>query len=666
MSLVVFEKTSLSLGGKSIIDDLSLRIGNGERVGLVGPNGSGKSTLLRLIAGEQQPDGGVVRVMRGARVGYLAQDVRDETGIGLLAFVLASVPGRIDLEDEIAHAEQELQGATEASEDEHEALLDLAGHLADLHERLAHHEALYSEHEAQTILAGLGFKVTDYERDMGEFSGGWRMRAVLASLLFQRPDLLLLDEPTNHLDMPSVAWLSGFLARYARAFILISHDREFLNEQIKRVVSFEVEGVRTYPGDYDHYLKQRAEERVLLENRAKNVERERAHLEQFIDRFRYKASKAAQVQSRVKLLEKMEQVEVLGERAQLRFRFPTTERTGRQVLETEGLCKSYGDHEVLHDVNLLLERGDRVALIGENGAGKTTLLRALAGEIELTSGSFTFGHKTKIGYYAQHHAEALDPTQTVYESVYARCPEGGQQRVRSVLGALLFSDGDIDKKVGVLSGGERARVALAQLLVDPGNVLLMDEPTNHLDLDSSERLAEALSTFDGTLLFVSHNRGFIRRLGTKIWSVADGGVETYPGSLDDYLHALGKRDSKGDPEPNRQTLPPAKRAETEKPPPPKRGTRAEEKARKRAAAEARQNRTGGGVGPLRSRISKLEARIAELEAKQREQTDALSDPAVYEDAQTRDKLSRDLAWTTRELEQSTGEWMEAQEQLEAL
>ncbi len=671
MSLVVFQDVSLSLGGKPIVDALDLRIADRERIGLVGPNGSGKSTILRLIAGEQMPDGGQIHRPRGLRIGYLPQDVALEGGRALLAFVRESVPGRAELDRALEAATTELEACEKegAEEPDHaERMLDLAGRVAELHEEVAHFDTHYSEFEAKGILAGLGFKPADLDRDLGELSGGWKMRAVLAALLFQRPDLLLLDEPTNHLDMPSVAWFSGFLRRYDRSFILISHDREFLNEQIRRVVSLEPEGVRSYQGDYEQYRRQRDEERVLLESRAKNLEREREHLEQFIKRFRAKATKAAQVQSRVRALEKMEKVELHRDRAVMSFRFPPSERAGKDVLLVDGLSKTYGDRKVLTDVSLRVERGERIALLGVNGAGKTTLLRILAGEIAPSGGTFAFGHNTKVGYYAQHHAESLDPTRTVYDEVARCCREGGHQRIRSVLGAMLFGDLEIEKKVGVLSGGERARVALSQLLVDPGNVLLMDEPTNHLDLDSSERLADALGTFDGTLLFVSHNRAFIRALATKIWFVDGGNVDVYPGSFDDYIAScqIGEQRARASAAPQANAVPaPTETRTSAATEPQRRASREDEKARKRDEARARTERNKK-LRPLERRVAELEARIATLEEAQKKRTEELSDPAVYQDAARRDALMQAFAREKAELEVATDTWMEVQEELEAL
>ncbi len=663
MSLVVFQDVSLSLGGKTIVEGLDLSFANGERVGLVGPNGSGKTTLFRLIAGEQSPDGGEVRRSGTCRIGYLPQDVSVAGDQELLSYVRDSVPGRAALDQEIASVEAELSAASESvtTAADQDRIMELAERLADLHERAANVEAQFSEHEAKRILSGLRFRDTDMTRSLGEFSGGWKMRAVLASLLFQRPDLLLLDEPTNHLDMPSVGWLSGFLKRYDQAFVLVSHDREFLNEQIDRVVSFEVEGVRSYKGDYERYRTQRAEELTLIEARARNLQKEREHMEKFIERFRAKATKAAQVQSRIRQLEKMETIDLPSERASINFRFPPAQRAGKDVVRVEGLSKSYGSLEVLSDLELRATRGERIAIIGVNGAGKTTLLRILASEIASDSGTIEFGTNTKVGYYAQHHADTLNRARTVYDEVAANAKDAGHKQIRAALGAMLFGDREVEKLVGVLSGGERARVALSKLLVDPGNVLLLDEPTNHLDLESSERLAEALLGFEGTMLFVSHNRAFIRALATKIWSVEQGKVVEYPGTFDEYLYSCGLRESSGE---DPSTEPDGAQGS------PRKGERARKRKDRggtngRKQEEARQREKSRRLKPLRARVKELEARIQELETAQNERTAALSDPAVYEHAEQRESLTTAFTKAQAELEVATEAWLEAQGALEA-
>jgi ATP-binding cassette, subfamily F, member 3 len=689
VSLVVFEKVSLGFGKKTIVSDLDLRIGEGDRIGLIGPNGSGKSTLLKLLSGEAKPDSGRITTARGLEIGWLPQDIALTGGRSLIEFVLSSVPGRESLDATIVSTEAELaavQAAVESGQrpiDDPE-LMDLAIRVAELHERLTHFETHYSEHEAYKILAGLGFAAGDYTRDLGEFSGGWKMRAVLASLLFQRPDLMLLDEPTNHLDMPSVAWFGEFLQRYRRSFILICHDREFLDEQIDRVVSFESEGVRQYRGNYLAYRKQREEEEIVLENKARNLERERAKTEQFIDRFRAQANKAKAVQSRVKALEKMDDVVVFEKRRVMRFNFPPTGRTGHEVIKIRGLKKAYAsvepgkpDHVVFPSLDLTVTRGEKIGIIGINGAGKTTLLRMIAGEIPYDSGALELGHKVQPGYYAQHHAESLHRELTVFDEVAQQDPEAGQTRVRTILGAFLYSGDDVDKKISVLSGGERARVALAKLLIKPGNLLLMDEPTNHLDLESSESLAESLTTYDGTVLFVSHNRSFIRTLATKIWNVHDGIVEIYPGTLDEYLASARDRgdaleavaDGKAGPtkQPKSNAAEPAPVSAVAAPsvagPAPR--DREAERERKRIEAEQR-NRRSKQLKPLQRKVAELEGRIAELEEAQQKRSVELADPAVYQDEARRSKLLDAYQDAAAKLEDLSGRWELATLELEEL
>jgi ATP-binding cassette subfamily F protein 3 len=661
VSLIVLEDAVLSFGARTIFSDLSLRIAENDRIGLIGPNGSGKSTLLRVLAGDQQIDSGTLRRSKGVRVGWLPQDIAVEGGRGLLDFVRASVPGRAEIESQLADAERE-HGLAEASADE-EALMESAARLGDLHEMIARFDSLYSDHEATKILAGLGFATKDLGRDLGELSGGWKMRAVLGALLFQRPDVLLLDEPTNHLDMPSVAWFSDFLARYPRAFVLISHDREFLNEQIRRIVTFEVEAVRQYPGNYEKYLELRAEEETILENKAKNLEREREKAEQFITRFRAQANKAKAVQSRIKALDKMESVETYRKRRAMRFTFPPVARAGHVVAKVEGVSKAYGAHEVLRGIELTVYRGDRIGIVGPNGAGKTTLLKMIAGELEPSGGTISLGHGVKAGYYAQHHAETLHPRSTVLAEVAGVNRELGQTRVRSVLGAFLFSGDDVDKPISVLSGGEKARVALARLLADPGNFLLLDEPTNHLDLESCESLIGSLEGYEGTMLFVSHNRALVRRLSNKIWLVEDGGVVEYPGNLDDYMAQSRARLSGEQVEPPRR-MPGATGTKAAPAPEPEKKTgRDEDKARKREEARQRELRSKK-IGPLKKKVDELMARIGELEALQADRNAKLCDPALKLPDKERYALIDALQVDAEKIEELTMRWEHAQKELD--
>jgi ATP-binding cassette, subfamily F, member 3 len=676
VSLAVLEQVALSYGKKTIVEGLDLRIAAGDRIGLIGPNGSGKTSLLRLLASEQVPDYGSVKLSRGTRLGYLPQDITLTDDKPLLRFVVESVQGREVLDQELAELEAALVEA-EKDPGDGEQLMNLAEKLSDLHERLAHYEMHYTEHEAMRVLSGLGFVNSDRERMLSEFSGGWKMRAVLASLLFQKPDLLLLDEPTNHLDMPSVTWLSDFMKAYERAFILICHDREFLNEQIERIVSFEVEGVRNYAGNYERYLTQREEEEVILENKAKNIAREREQTERFINRFRAQANKARAVQSRVKALDKMEEVETYKKRKVMRVNFPATERAVSEPIRLENLGKCYGDHTVLAGVNLKVQRGERIGIIGKNGAGKTTLLRMVANEIEASDGKIVIGGNVSIGYYAQHHAESLHRDSTILQEIAAIDGTASVTRLRTTLGAFLFSDDDVEKKIAVLSGGERARVALARLLIKPGNLLLMDEPTNHLDLASSEALAQSLESYDGTLIFVSHNRSFVRRLATRIWNVADGTVETYPGTLDEYMDTCRQRllaAEGGTAAPAAQPKKAPAPAVAPKPNPaaPKpsvagNGASAvpsapQVDAKKREADKRSKNRQQ----KLEREVADLESKIGELETAQKQRSELLADPAVYADKERSTKLLAEFKDAQQDLDGLTKRWESAQSELEGL
>jgi ATP-binding cassette subfamily F protein 3 len=668
VSLLVLDDVALRFAARVIVDGLSLRVAEHDRVGLIGPNGSGKTTLLRIMAGEQGVDRGKVDTRRGLRIGYLPQDLAVAGGASLRDFVLSSVPGRTRLDRDHEAAEAELAAASARGAGEEE-MLDLAEQLAELTELAGHFERFFSEHEALRILAGLGFRTEEFHRDIGELSGGWKMRAVLAGLLFQQPDLLLLDEPTNHLDMPSVAWFSDFLRRYRRAFFLISHDREFLDEQIARVVSFEPEGVRQYSGNYSQYAVQRTEESRVLENTQANVERERERLQRLVDRFRAKASKARMAQSKAKALEKMTDVQVHVRRKTMRFTFPPCARAAGEVLRLEQVAKAYGDHVVFPGVDLTVRRGEKIAIIGPNGAGKTTLLKIMAGELAADSGRVVVGGNVALGYYAQHHADTLHRDLTVEQEVALANPDALPARVRSILGAFLFSGDDAEKKVSVLSGGERARVALARLLIRPGNVLLMDEPTNHLDLESSEELAESMTSYDGTMVFVSHNRGLIRRLATRIWNVSGGAVETYAGTLDEYMDSCRRRleevadvDEGGDGADEdagaggRAAGAGADGA---------RKSRADERVRKRREAEERQRRAVK-LGPITKRIESLEQRISELEQAQATRGAELSDPAVYADERRRRQLLGQYQESAAKLEELTARWEASHEELAAL
>jgi len=640
MSLLHARGLSVRYGPKVLLDGASFALGHHDRAGLIGPNGSGKSTLLKILAGQIEPDGGAVQLVRKARAGYLPQELSELPPGSILDGVLASVPGRSWLQARLAAAEAALaQAATE------EEQVELGGELAELHEQLAHHEELYGRHRAEEILGGLGFAGPELLRPASELSGGWKMRAALAALLLQDPELLLLDEPTNHLDVPTLEWFDSFLRRSRKALLLVSHDREFLDRQIDRVLSLEPEGLRAYAGNYERYLELRAAEEERLAAQAEKQSRRRAQMQAFIERFRAKATKARQVQSRVRLLEKEEIVQVREERGTVRFRFPEAPRSGREVARLERVSKSYGATSVFRDLSAQVLRGDRIAVIGLNGAGKTTLLKLLAGEIEPDAGAVAAGHNVVTGYFAQHHTERLDAERTILEEVHGLVPTQPQSWVRGVLGSFLFSGDEVDKRIGVLSGGERARVALARLLVVPSNFLLMDEPTNHLDLDSSEALIDALTRYEGTLLFVSHNRSFVNGLATRIWEVRDGGIDAQPGDLDDWSRRRAEQTA-GEVQ-----------AGSSRPAP--QGVQAR---RERALQREQRDKV---LGPIKRAVAELEQRIAQLEQEKKAAEAQLADPALFSDPARSTPLITAYRDASRKLEELYARWEHKSEELAA-
>lgn len=625
MSLLAADDLHLSFGPRSIFDGVSLSIEPNDRLGIVGPNGAGKSTLLKILAGATAADAGQVTRSKGIRVGYLAQEHGDPGDGSLLDSVLRTAPGKDQVEGRLQQVQEDLH-----TESDESIQLGLAQSLADLTAQLNALEEDFATHRAQRILVGLGFSQKDFLQPVREFSGGWRMRAALAALLFQKPDVLLLDEPTNHLDMPSVRWLSHFLKTVRHAVVLTCHDRAFLNAHVTRVASLELEGVRTFRGDYDAYLVQRE---IDLEHLGRRIEKDaqrKKELEAFVERFRAKATKARQAQSRAKMLERMEsdQQELPQLRRPISIEFPECVRTGDPTVAIEGLKFGYPNKPIFDNVNLMVRRGDRIAIMGANGMGKTTLLRLVGSELKAQGGEIKLGRNAELSYFAQHHADQLTSGRTVLEEVWASQPELSQTRVRSMLGAFLFGGDDVDKPVDVLSGGEKARVALAKILTAPGNLLLMDEPTNHLDTESADKLTESLEAYDGTILFVSHNLDFARRLSTVVWDVQPGGVETYPGSLGDYLEHLDQLEAQKDAElggkPSEAHVGGGDKASRIAARKEKKAQEAEQRKRLNAAVRA--------ISGLETKISDFEDEMATLEV-------ALADPETHADP----KLSRETS-----------------------
>ncbi len=653
MSLLTVIKAALSFTGKQIFNEIGFQVEPRDRIGLVGPNGSGKTTLLRLIIGEVALDSGEVRVAKGARVGYLPQDVQETLSGPLLQSVVESVPGRVQLENELRRAEASLKDVS-SKQDQTRA----AKKLAEILQEINRLDMEYPRHAAERILSGLGFVASDFDRSVSSLSGGWKMRAALASLLYQRPDLLLLDEPTNHLDIPSVHWLERFLQDFDGAMILVSHDREFLNRQIHRIISFGPDGIRSYSGDYDFFVKASEEERKTLEANSRKQEQKVKQAEKFIQRFRAKASKARQAQSKIKLLKKMELVKGFHREKTTHFSFPEVPRSGGVVVSIKGMAKGFDEKPLYKDINLTVLRGERIAIIGANGCGKTTLLRMVAGEIEPDEGKISLGHAVSMGYFAQHHSDMLDLQKTVIQEVYRVVPDESIGFVRGVCGAFLFSGQDVDKAIGVLSGGEKARVSLAKLLVKPGNLMVMDEPTNHLDISSSEALINALSEYNGTLLFVSHNQSFIKRLATKIWDIRGGEIIEYPGNLTEYFcHIAMTEDelanSSGREYTHEETG--KNKALVKKAP--------DRKKEKREKAEKRQL-IYNTLKPLLTEVERLEGRIAELEVRQKELEKLLADPDIFGDKNRGVPLLSEYRALREEQDELLLKWEQGQDKLE--
>ena len=539
-----------SFGSQVILDGASLHIKPGMRVGLVGANGAGKTTMLRLIAGEMSLDGGEISARKDLRIGFLPQEIEEIAGHPVMDEVLASYSDILSAEHRIADLGRRLAQLYETgvagAPDAAASAADTAAQSADadalLHELGSLQTAFESAHgyeleaRAQAILRGMGFSEADFERSIAELSGGWRMRVALARLLLEQPDLLLMDEPTNHLDLESLVWLEEFLLGWTGALLVISHDRYFLNRMATHIADLDRGIIDLYAGDYDHYELEKRQRYEAMANAAKNQQREIDAAESFVRRFRAKNTKAKQVQQKIRQLERTERIDAPTlERKTIKFRFPQPPRTGRVVADIKHVRKTYGDKVVYKRLDLVVERGEKIALVGPNGAGKSTLLKLLAGVIEADGGSLKLGHNVRREYFAQHQLEVLHPKQTVLKTMEeAAAPAGRLPEVRSYLGTFLFNEDDVTKKVGVLSGGEKARLALARMLIDPAGLLLLDEPTNHLDMDSRAVLTEALAQFEGSVVFISHDRHLINAIGTKVIEVRDGRLTHYQGDWEYY------------------------------------------------------------------------------------------------------------------------------------
>lgn len=640
--MLALSEVTKAFAGRTLFAGVSLAVNRADRIGVVGPNGAGKSTLLALILGVETPDAGKIELQRGLRLGHLPQESAPAGDETVLELATAVTP-------ELTPLRRRLQALEAGHEPDTTDLAEVRARFEDL-------DGPRLDARARTILAGLGFRDRDAGRPAREMSGGWVMRAHLARLLVQQPEVLLLDEPTNHLDLEALLWFQEYLRTYPGGILLVSHDRDFLNEVVTSVLELRPGRAFRYRGNYDAFLEQREANEEHLLAAWKNQQREIARLERFIERFRAKNTKASQAQSKLKQIERMEKIAAPeGAEATIEFRFPQPPRSGLKVVTLEHARFGYGRNRVYEDLSFTAERGQRVVLVGPNGAGKSTLLKLLAGVLTPQAGERRLGHNVRAGYYAQYRLETLHPHLTVLEEAFDTPQRLTETFVRSVLGSFLFRGDDVFKKVGVLSGGEKSRLALVKLLLDPPNLLLMDEPTTHLDLSSVDALLYALDQFEGTLLFISHDVYFIRTLANHVVHVQDGRLTHYPG---DYQYYLDKTAGRGSSTAAPGSGPEGGRPEVVRP-------SHERREQKRLEAERRQARARERKA-AQELVARLEAEIGALEARQRELLAELESRGTYRQPGRAAEFNRELKALTDRLPGLTAEWEAAASQLVAL
>jgi len=655
--MLAVDKVSVEFGARTLFRDLSFTIRAKERWALAGPNGAGKSTLMKIIAEIDQPDTGRLIKAKQTTVGYLPQEGVRHEGCTVFEEAEKAFDDVLQLQEQLAEVEEELEHA----DPEAEAYGDLLEVYGDLQLRLDHHDVEKMRPRIETVLGGLGFSQSDCDRPTTEFSGGWQMRIALAKLLLREPSVLLLDEPTNHLDIETVQWLEQWLRQYGGAVVLISHDRSMLDNLTNRTLAFENGTAQIYSGNYSFYLREREARREQLERAQKNQQKEIEKTERLINRFRAKATKAKMVQSRIKQLEKIDRIELEHEGATIDFRFPQPERSGQTVIKVENLCKNYGEKRVIRDFDFAIERGDRIAIVGVNGAGKSTFSRILAGVEDLTSGQRIEGHKVQVSYFSQTHADELDPGRTVLETLEGHVTDEAARNLRTLLGAFLFRGDDVFKQVSVLSGGERGRLALARMLLQPANFLVMDEPTNHLDLQSQEVLQRALDDYSGTYVIVSHDRSFLDPIVTKVLEFIPGQApRLYYGNVSDYIEKK-QADLASAAGPQGKGVRRAGEAAGSSPG----GKGGNRKEQRRREAEARAS-LAAKLKPLREQFAKVEKSIEDLEAEKETLTARLVDPEFFKKSDDAAAATKRFSEIEGELEAAYTRWSELSEEIEKL
>ena len=643
--MISVNNVTVSFGSYNLLDCINFHISDGDKIGLVGKNGAGKSTLMKLITGQEQPTSGSIEKPTGVRIGYLPQIMEHHRGHTVLEEVLSVFDYLHDMEAELARITAELGEREDYESAEYARLID---RLNELNDRLALESGLSPEAQAQKVLFGLGFKADELGRLTETFSQGWNMRIELAKILLAGPDVLLLDEPTNHLDIESIEWFEDYLKAYRGSVLLVSHDRKFLDNVTTRTVEILLGHVHDYKVPYSQYVELRAEriaqQTAAYENQQRMIEK----TEDFINRFRYKPTKSNQVQSRIKALEKLDRIEIdETDSAQMALKFPPAERSGDVVFKGTDLTVGYPQKVVFRGANIEIKRGEKVALIGRNGEGKTTLMRVIMRELDPLEGEARVGHNVHIGYYAQNQEDILDPSETVLGTLDRIAVGDIRTRLRDLLGAFLFKGEDIDKKVSVLSGGERARLGMAKLMLSPYNVLALDEPTNHMDIRSKDVLKQALKSFDGTLIVVSHDRDFLEGLVDKLYEFRDGKVQEHLGGVEDFLR---RRKLESLQELERKNAAPAA---TREPQPVVKPAKADNTAFKAQSKE--QKKIKNRIDYLEKEIGKDEKRMKEIEA-------VLAAPGEKDDIM---ELTREYLELKRSLDTATEEWTNLMEQLEA-